>query len=409
MAKIRIKNTRPQLTIGVKLQWRERLHADQCAMLKMNYTKGLMRLNNYTGKSAEYSAPADIQLDRFLHSGIDKQTFFQIITQLINVLRWLGKQKLSVANLELDPQYVFLNRSTREMFLLYIPIDGEEVRGNLRKFLETLVFESSFEMSVNTSFKKELMNLINSNSNINTKTLEQYVRTYCPELYGAIEKSEKSQSRKLSDSRSEYLRQMMNLDEDEIMAQPHEEEGAKSIFREKEGCGTDIFYNGSFDRQSAGKKADCDGTIVLGDESVTLMLEDNEGTVLLDEEEKGTVLLNEGGGTVVLVDNSPDEENMVPKLIRQKTGDIVKVDKPVFRIGKEEGAVDYLIPDNSTISRTHADIITRDGHYYLYDNNSTNRSYVNNIIVQPLKNIEIFDGTVIRLSDEEFEFRVNNY
>lgn len=407
MAKIRIKNTRPQLTIGVKLQWREHLHADQCAMLKMNYTKGLMRFNNYTGKSAEYSAPADIQLDRFLHSGIDKQTFFQIITQLINVLRWLGKQKLPVANLELDPQYVFLNRSTKELFLLYIPIDGEEVRGNLRKFLETLVFESSFEMSVNTSFKQELMNLINSNSNINTKVLEQYVRTYCPELNDTIEKSEKSQSRKLSDSKSEYLRQMMNRDEPKANSQWHEEENTRNDFYEKSGYGTDLYYNESNNSGSfSSKNMD---TIALDGEEGTMMLDENYGTVILNGTDEGTVLLDESGGTVVLMGNNPYDEAIAPKLIRQKTGDIVKVDKPVFRIGKEEGAVDYLIPDNSTISRTHADIITRDGHYYLYDNNSTNRSYVNNIIVQPLKNIEIFDGTVIRLSDEEFEFRVNNY
>lgn len=380
-------------------------------MLKLNYTKGLMRLNNYTGKSAEYSAPADMQLDRFVRSGIDKQTFFQIITQLINVLRWLSKQKLSVANLELDPKYVFVNATTKEMFLLYIPIEGEEVRGNLRKFLETLVFESSFEMSVNTSFKQELMNLINFNSNINTKTLEQYVRTYCPELDGAIEKNERSQSRKLSDSKSEYLRQMMNQDGSEPMPERREAEEHREAFGTNTTFGTDIYYNNSynnsFDLQAGGADDGGDGTIILSEDKVTVLLEENEGTVVLDEGENGTVLLDEGGGTVVLTENS--YEAVVPKLIRQKNGDIVAVDKPVFRIGKEEGAVDYLIPDNSTISRTHADIITRDGHYYLYDNNSTNRSYVNNIIVQPLKNIEIFDGTVIRLSDEEFEFRVNNY
>lgn len=409
MAKIRIKTLSPQLTVDVKLQWKESFHSEQCKLLKDNYTKGLMHLSERTERKAVFTAPANVRIDRFLHTGIDKEVFFQLIIQLINVLRWLNKQKISVSNLELETEYVFVNESTKELFFLYLPIEREEIKGNVRKFLEMLVFESSFEMNVNTDFKQELMNLINSNSNINTKLLEQYVSTYCPELSHNIDRNTNGKSKKLSDSKSEYLRQVMDKSEKENTS-----DDSFNKQQEKHNAGTDIFYRDvPYDDERAGAffSGNGDGTVILDEgygDYGTVLLDEMGGTTILTENNDGTVLLDEGGGTIVLEDNSYDRDR-APKLIRHKTGDVVSVDKPVFRIGKEEGAVDYLIPDNSTVSRTHADIISRDGRYYLYDNNSTNRSYVNNIIVQPLQNVEIYDGTIIRLSDEEFEFRINNY
>ena len=110
------------------------------------------------------------------------------------------------------------------------------------------------------------------------------------------------------------------------------------------------------------------------------------------------------GGTIVLA----QEMLAQPRLYRRKTGAVITIDKPVFRIGKEEGYVDYLIPDNPAISRSHADIISRGGSYYIYDNNSTNKTYVNNIMIPALKNVELEDGYLLRLADEEFEFRATD-
>ena len=70
--------------------------------------------------------------------------------------------------------------------------------------------------------------------------------------------------------------------------------------------------------------------------------------------------------------------------------------------------MDYLIPDNPAVSRSHADIISRDGSYYIYDNNSTNKTYVNNIMIPALKNVKLEDGCLIRLADEEFEFKTTD-
>ena len=82
------------------------------------------------------------------------------------------------------------------------------------------------------------------------------------------------------------------------------------------------------------------------------------------------------------------------------------MNKPVFRIGKEKSYVDYCIADNKAISRSHANVIFKNGKYYVVDTNSTNHTYVNGKILPSNMEMEIAHGMKIRLADEEFEFHL---
>lgn len=128
----------------------------------------------------------------------------------------------------------------------------------------------------------------------------------------------------------------------------------------------------------------------------------NEGTTLLDSSE-GTTILNDSLSqeTVVL-----EEQPAFPYLIRKKNEEKIFLNKPVFRIGKEKSYVDYFVSDNNAVSRSHADIIVRSGKFFVYDNNSTNKTYVKGVAIPVQKEIEIFDGDPIRLANEDFEFKV---
>lgn len=129
---------------------------------------------------------------------------------------------------------------------------------------------------------------------------------------------------------------------------------------------------------------------IIGGQAVTGL----EETSLLCEEEETTLL---DVATVAL-------EQMPSVLIRQKTGEEIMINKPVFRIGRESGYVDYCVNDNKAISRGHADIITKDGRYFILDHNSTNKTYINDVAIKANKEFEIFGGDRVELADEEFSF-----
>lgn len=110
-----------------------------------------------------------------------------------------------------------------------------------------------------------------------------------------------------------------------------------------------------------------------------------------------------GGETTVLSTN-PVTPN--PCIVRVKTGERISINKPVFRIGKEKSYVDYFVGDNTAISRSHCNIHTNNGEYFIEDTNSTNHTYVNGNIVTSNTKTKLTNGDKIRLANEDFTFSV---
>ena len=92
-------------------------------------------------------------------------------------------------------------------------------------------------------------------------------------------------------------------------------------------------------------------------------------------------------------------------LVRVATGAETRITKPDFTIGKAYGSVDFCIEGNPVISRRHAQIIMRDGNYYIKDTNSTNHVFVEGKMIPPETPVQICNGMKIRLADEIFLFR----
>lgn len=118
-----------------------------------------------------------------------------------------------------------------------------------------------------------------------------------------------------------------------------------------------------------------------------------------------TVLGGGGIGETTVLGATPATQ-VKPHLIRAKNNEKIDLNKPVFRIGKEKSYVDYFIGDNSAISRSHANIISRDGEYFVVDTNSTNHTYVNGQMIQSNVETKIAHGAKIKLANEDFEFRL---
>lgn len=95
-----------------------------------------------------------------------------------------------------------------------------------------------------------------------------------------------------------------------------------------------------------------------------------------------------------------------PHLIRTKNNERINLNKPVFRIGKERSYVDYFVSDNTAISRSHANIVNREGEYFVVDTNSTNHTYVDGIMIQSNVEMKLAHNMKIRLANEEFEFKM---
>lgn len=106
----------------------------------------------------------------------------------------------------------------------------------------------------------------------------------------------------------------------------------------------------------------------------------------------------------LLVGETSKATHMSAHLVRVKTNEIIPLNKPLFRIGKEKNYVDYFISDNTAVSRAHANFINRDGIYFVVDLNSMNHTYVDGIRIEANKEFEITSNCQIMLANEKFLF-----
>ena len=92
------------------------------------------------------------------------------------------------------------------------------------------------------------------------------------------------------------------------------------------------------------------------------------------------------------------------RLVHAKTGNVVVINKENFWIGSR-GDVDLQI-DKDTVSRRHAQILVRQNHYFISDNDSTNKTFVEGKEIPPKASIELYDGMHVKFANEEYIFQL---
>lgn len=92
-------------------------------------------------------------------------------------------------------------------------------------------------------------------------------------------------------------------------------------------------------------------------------------------------------------------------LIRKRTGEQIAITEKEFVLGKDPSQTDYCITGNSAISRAHAVIICNGPEVDVSDKNATNGTYVNGVKVNPFQKTALKESYILRLADEEFEFK----
>lgn len=92
-------------------------------------------------------------------------------------------------------------------------------------------------------------------------------------------------------------------------------------------------------------------------------------------------------------------------LVRVITNEVIPIDKSIFKIGRSKESSDYYISGNNKISRQHASIITREGAYYLLDNQTINSTRLNGIYLNPNEEKLLKNGDIIKLANEDFIFQ----
>ncbi len=101
-------------------------------------------------------------------------------------------------------------------------------------------------------------------------------------------------------------------------------------------------------------------------------------------------------------DHDPVAPMLPVQLVRHRTGQIILVTKPSFRIGRTRDYCDYAISDSQTVSGNHADILVQNGQCFVVDLYSRNKTFVAGRPIPPDTKVPLQHGQKLQLADEIF-------
>ena len=102
--------------------------------------------------------------------------------------------------------------------------------------------------------------------------------------------------------------------------------------------------------------------------------------------------------------NSNDDLIDVPYLIRVSTQERIIITGNNFSIGRDYD-MNYRIPENISISKHHCSFVSTNGTWYVMDNKSSNKTYVDGKLIEPKQYVPLHDTSEIILANEKFIFR----
>ena len=364
------------------------VNTNQCDLLSKKYNYGFLKLNSVKRNKMEFTGPKGISLYERLKKPISEYDFFFIVEQLVDVTQKLEKTGLSLNNLVLDLKYVFFNESTKELHFIYLPIATPHSSIGVLSFVEQVIY-SAKPVETDTNFLSNFSYFIKGLSEFEVDKVESYINHINSDIVSVIKRVDLKKSNIISTAANNISVKMCAETFDDEPTDLMSGDEKTDLFDDDEP--TDLFSNNAqmdlfAESQRNATVVDDESTCLLDDEATALFSDDDDKTDLFDEIQATTYKF--------------------PTLIRTLTEEVIRIDKPVFRIGKEENCVDYIVSNNIAISRSHADIISRDGKYFVFDLRSKNKSYINNRVLPAEHEVEIFNGDILKLANEEFLFQV---
>lgn len=328
-----------------------------------------------------YNVTGFISFREFLRAPLNKQSFARLLKGIIVNLQAMDRAFFNQEYVLLDFDYIMVNPATQGIFFIYVPIQGFQSNTTLKGLLAEIAQKALFVPGEDTSYIREYIDVLNRSIYVSVFELEEYIN----KLLG--------QNQQAAEEMIECPRCHMRL-----------KKGTNFCLK----CGVKIGDSSAMKRALVYNPPTDDGRGFPSMDKLPVKptpppvwtppsLQDNDTTVLV----------RPGSETTVLGFDEP-EKPLYPYLIRTRTQEKIPVNKPCFRIGKERQFCDYFVMDNTTVSRSHADIITEGKRYYIIDRNSTNGTSVDGRRISKETQVEIYHKTKICLSNEDFTFYIES-
>lgn len=433
MNKIKVVTKAGQTMIVIKGMRDQLIQRHELEAINNNGARGLLYLDIVEKRSSfqlVYDVTGYITLQKLLAAPQNKESFIKILTCIQKTLRSMEDINFDNRRLLLDFEKVMVNPATGEIVFVYVPVQPFDSGATMRSFMLDISSSCVFPSGEDTDFVKDYILMLDKNANFSLVELERYLEevtsgknqrkkgeNICPKCSAVVRDDANfcmacgtelrgSQSRAKDNGGSHYGKKEdpipqksdpapwwedLGGDDGHYGKKPdHAQDPWKDAFQNDHG------YDHGYDHAAGGASSSGKSrTTQLG----------------AGGETRRTTQLGAGGETrrtTQLGSAAPQSCEPVAFLIRRRTGERVRIDRDCFKIGYDWSTSDYAIGDNEAISTRHAQILTRNGRYYVMDMGSTNHTYVDRRMIRPREEMEIYSGTMLSFANEDFVFEIED-
>ncbi|MGM0903006.1 MAG: FHA domain-containing protein [Bacillota bacterium] len=403
MGRTTVEQSENQYVVMNKLTKPEAINERELDAIARGFIESLIPVQTEMGKKGiviKSSVEGMISLQSYFNSLVSKKMFLGVVDQLVAIVKECEKNHMNVSNLMLDEEAIFLDPRTKKIKCIFWPMVNNQNGYSVREFFKELPFRVVFTKHEEHDYVRRYMNYFREQTTFSINSFEKLIfellgkkvenKSYLPSGSTSFGERDSSATKTTGATGASG----------NIAYNPLRPASNSNQTKTCSNCGQECVPGGRF-------CSNCGSA--LTQENIPSTKEKDEiaspqagaGTQPYSET---TLLGSEDFAGTTVLGGDAFEEPSYPYLIREKTQEIVSVDKPSFRIGKESKFCDYFISNNNAISRSHADILTKENRYYIIDHNSTNKTYVDGKVVPVEKQVEIFSGSKIKLANEDFVF-----
>lgn len=395
--KIRIKTKECNLKVRLKTDFGDAFDTDKLDRFCRACGRGFLKPHLLKKNLLEYTGPIGISLYQRLMEPMCKRDFLSILEQIVVALERVEANHLDLNAVLLNLHYVFVNTTTREVWLLYVPTLKSSNQVDVREFIESVVYSLKPLEAKDREFFSQFMYFFRAQKQIELAKIECYIAKEDESIVRLIRKQAGGHSGFMTNKMQHYVEHYEKNGPDEDATGPMDllDDEATGLLQEGDNWG---------DEEATGLLQE---DANWGDEEATGLLQEavdwQDKDVAGEAFQDDTVPLQTDYEDTAPLDSAASQEGF-HTLYRVSNEERISVNKPVYRLGKEKSYVDYFISNNGAVSRSHADLVSRGDKCFVIDRNSKNHTYINNEMIPVNCEVEIHDGDQLRLGNEEFIF-----
>ena len=270
-----------------------------------------------------------ISLRKYFAGIVSKKMFLDVMTQIASVIKNCERNMMNGNNLYLTLDHIFVSPFTKEIKCVYWPIVNNSNASSPVPFLKELPYDLIFSKQQDNSYVEEYNHYFQSTNIFSTNSFEKLIY----ELSGKVQANSHLPSESISitgDQKKQEISAKLQSKSEDISYNPIKHipkpmPNAGSVFCGM--CGKKVHANSNF-------------CIYCGKKIAAVEVQDSEKNSVFNIDTSILGLDLGSNGTTVLGLMEPDSPK-IPYMIRSKTQEKISIDKPLFRIGKDENQVDY--------------------------------------------------------------------